>query len=148
MHDCRQVAAVSFGTLSCLADVSSAWSSVCAACLALRAVPHLVPRPAELLADDLHGHRVVKAGDLVAQLLQLHHGCRAEQVRPYGQRLPQLDVSRPQGCDNVAQLYRPCNLGQTHGCELPGDFQVPWCASLNIQQWRQQCRGDLAKCSR
>ena len=69
-----------------------------------------MPGSAKLILDDAHGHGMIKAWHLVAQLLQLDHGGRRQDVRSDGERLAQLDVSGAQRGHNIPELPGPCNL--------------------------------------
>jgi len=67
---------------------------------------YLVPWCAQLVLNDLHGHCVVKAGDLVAQLLQLVHGGWRQYVWPDSQRLALQNEFKSTSA-NAAQLPVP-----------------------------------------
>lgn len=53
-----------------------------------------MPGCAKLVLDNLHGDATIKRRHFIAQLLQLVHGCRGQNVWPDGQCLAQLYVCR------------------------------------------------------
>ena len=73
------------------------------------------------ISNPASGQVAQQKFDLVTQLLHLIHSRRAEDVRPDGQSLAQLDVCRPQGRHNLTQLT---GAGHFIVCKLaPG--QIP-----------------------
>lgn len=49
---------------------------------------------------------VLRAGDLVTELLELLHFSGADEVRPDAKQLPELDIERPKVCERLPQHRR------------------------------------------
>mmetsp|Transcript_45636 Transcript_45636/g.97210 ORF Transcript_45636/g.97210 Transcript_45636/m.97210 type:complete len:350 (-) Transcript_45636:109-1158(-) len=75
-------------------------------------------RDTELVTHALHRDGGVVRGHLVAQLLQLHHRLRREDVRPDRQRLPQFDIKWAERDEDVAQAGDGGDLAFGSGCQL------------------------------
>mmetsp|Transcript_9617 Transcript_9617/g.30412 ORF Transcript_9617/g.30412 Transcript_9617/m.30412 type:complete len:290 (+) Transcript_9617:784-1653(+) len=67
-------------------------------------------RDLELVADRAHRQLVVERGHLVAQLLQLHHRSRREDVGSNRERLSELNEERTKRDDRAAQVGGAADL--------------------------------------
>ena len=73
---------------------------------------YLLPGRPQLGLQHAHSLGIAEGGHFIAQLLQLVHCRRRQDVWPDAQSLPQLDVGRAQRCHNIAQLDCPLHLWQ------------------------------------